>query len=370
MQALDLIGILMPLFTSTLAGQPTAQPADATKPKPASTTQPATATQPAATTQPAETTGVARLRAEALRGWQLVESDVAKQFLGATGRLPRIAPRTLYRDAAGAYVSKADMERLGKEERKALAPVEIDEGLYYTTKYGSPLAYVRPLDLLGRAGLREVAGKRVLDFGYGTIGHLRLLASLGADVVGVDVDPFLHELYSEPGDQGVVGNRQGRVGRITLVHGQWPAEEPVRKAVGVGFDFILSKNTLKNGYFHPEQPVDERRLVRLGVTDDQFVRALYESLSPGGLVMIYNISPGPSPPGEPYKPWADGRCPFPVSMWESAGFRVLAFDRDDSAEIRKLAHALGWDSGPVAMDLEKDLFGHYSLFERPHSLSP
>ena len=60
----------------------------------------------------------------------------------------------------------------------------------------------------------------------------------------------------------------------------------------------------------------------------------------------------PSNPGEPYKNWADGRCPFPRPLWEAAGFEVLAFDCDDTPAIRQIAHALGWDKGESAMDLD------------------
>jgi hypothetical protein len=62
----------------------------------------------------------------------------------------------------------------------------------------------------GREHLRDVAGTRILDFGYGTIGHLYLLGSLGADAVGVDVDPLLPALYSQPKDQDRVPGRGGR----------------------------------------------------------------------------------------------------------------------------------------------------------------
>ncbi len=81
--------------------------------------------------------------------------------------------------------------------------------------------------------------------------------------------------------------------------------------------------------------------------------------------MIYNISPAPSLPGQPYKNWADGRCPFARDVWESVGFRVVAFDRDDSETIRKFAHALGWDQGESPIDLENDVFALYSLMEKP-----
>ncbi|MCG8407297.1 MAG: class I SAM-dependent methyltransferase [Phycisphaerales bacterium] len=318
------------------------------------------------TTQPSPLVGVALLHQEAEAVRPLLRSDLAKTFLGATPRLPKIAPRTLYRDpTTRKYYSKSGMGRLSKEQRNALVPVEIGESVYYTTKYGTPLAFARPLDLIGESGLKSLSGKRVLDFGYGTVGQLRLMANLGADVVGVDVDPFLRELYSEPSDQGVVKNPEGRDGRITLVHGRWPAERDAKEAVKGGFDLIISKNTLKNGYLHPAQPVDKRMLIQLGVEDSDFVKALYAALAPGGKVMIYNISPAPSPPGKPYKPWSDGRCPFPTSLWESVGFRIIVFDRDDSDAVRKMAHALGWDRGKQAMDLEKDLFAQYTLVERP-----
>ena len=52
-------------------------------------------------------------------------------------------------------------------------------------------------------------------------------------------------------------------------------------------------------------------------------------------------------------------------VWVAAGFRIVAFDRDDSDAIRRLAHALGWDRGESAMDLKNDLFAKYSLMEKP-----
>jgi SAM-dependent methyltransferase len=218
--------------------------------------------------------------------------------------------------------------------------------------------------VLGRAGLESVAGRKILDFGYGTIGQLRLLAGLGADITGVDVDPLLRALYSAPGDQGVVKGRRGHDGRLRLIDGRFPADKAVQAAVGGGYDLILSKNTLKRGYVHPERPVDKRRLLNLDVDDTDFLKSLHTALKPGGRLLIYNISPAPSPPDRPYKNWADGRCPFPLALWESSGFRVIAFDRNDSDSIRAIAHALGWDRGDAPIDLKKDLFAMYSLFQK------
>ena len=132
----------------------------------------------------------------------------------------------------------------------------VDETFYYTTKYGSPLAYSRPIDLLGQAGLEDVSGRKVLDFGYGTVGHLRLLAGLGADVTGVNVDPMLRALYCSPRRPGDHQEPRGRDGRLRLIDGRFPADATVKKAVGGDYDLILSKNTLKRGYVHPERPVE------------------------------------------------------------------------------------------------------------------
>jgi SAM-dependent methyltransferase len=299
----------------------------------------------------------------------LVSTSLSRDFLHAVADLPAVAPRTLFRSADHrAYWSPAAAARLGPETRRALEQVTLDEEFYYTTKYGTPLAYTRPLEVLGRAGLADANKLKVLDFGYGTIGHLRLLASLGADVTGIDVDPLLPALYSEPSDQGSVRGRNGQIGCLRLVNGRFPADPNVREAVGSGFDLIISKNTLKNGYIHfAGTPGEEnsRRLIDLGMTDSEFVKILHEALKPGGRVLIYNLSPAPSPSGQPSKPWADGRCPFSKEVWTSAGFRVLEHDRDDSTAARAQGHALEWDRGDQPMDLEHDLFALYTLVEKP-----
>jgi len=308
---------------------------------------------------------MADLRAEAKALRPLVSTPLARAFLDGVPHLKPASARTLMRDSSGThYWSAQAAQALPDTTRARLVKRDLPPAFYYQTRYGTPLAYARPLEILGKAGLSDVQGRRILDFGYGSIGQLRLLAGLGADVIGVDVDPMLAALYSAPGDVGVVEGRKP-AGRITLVTGSFPGDPTTATLVGGGYSLIVSKNTLKRGYVHPEREVDPRRLVHLGVEDTAFVRHIFRRLAPGGWFLIYNLCPAPAPPDQPYIPWADGRSPFAKEMLAAAGFEVLAFDVDDSAAARAMAHALGWDSGPSPMDLQHDLFGIYTLVRRP-----
>ena len=65
-----------------------------------------------------------------------------------------------------------------------------------------------------------------------------------------------------------------------------------------------------------------------------------------------------TPPGaSPGQVIADPSQPKPT-------IQVLAFDQDDNAPARALGKALGWDQGNPPMDLENNLFGHYTLARR------
>jgi len=304
------------------------------------------------------------MRTEADAARPLVESPLARGFLVAAGRLPTPSARDLYRTADKQYVLPDEAAKLSDSKRAELTKTPVTAQIYYHTKYGTPMAYVRLLDLLGQAGVNDMKGKHILDYGYGTVGHLRMLASMGAEATGVDVDPFLQALYCKDDDQGNVAVDGKIVGRVTLVNGRWPGDADASKRVGGDYDLIISKNTLKNGYLHPEREVDKRMLIDLGVSEEEFVAKLYAALKPGGYVMIYNICPAPAPADKPYIPWADGRCPFPREMLESAGFTIIEFDRDDSKAVREMAHAFGWDSGDYKMELETNLFAHYTLLRR------
>jgi SAM-dependent methyltransferase len=302
----------------------------------------------------ASTSQPSALPAEARKLQPLARSALGRAFLKAAGDAPPYTPRTVYRRGkAREWLGAAAFGKLTAADRAAWTPVTIDEDTYQGLFYGSPLAYLLPLERLGGAGFGILRNKRVIDFGHGGIGQLRLFAELGAQAVGIDVDPLQPVLYAAPGDQGPLGTAGGSV---KLIHGRFPADPKVVAAVGVGYDLFLSKNTLKRGYIHPAEKVDPRMLVNVGVDDPAFLKAVAATLKPGGWFVIYNLCPAPNAAGKPYIPWADGRCPFSAENLAAAGFETLVRDSVDDKAARALGAALGWDKPPVDMKLEKDLF--------------
>ncbi len=324
-------------------------------------------TQPPSQPEPPTAAAVPRitdkLRSDAEAITPILSSVLAREFLAATGRLTEPATRVVYRDREkGIAVSQRVYDAMNAEERATLTPRECTPDFYYETGYGSPLVYARVLDLAAPHLVRDPKPK-VLDYGYGTIGQLQLLAHCGFDAHGVDVEPLFEALYSEPGDTGGMGGSS-----VSIHTGQWPAEESLRKSVGDGFTLITSKNTLKNGYIHPSPPpgqtVDPKRLVHLGVSDEEFVKQVYNALRPGGVFVIYNICPPQNPPDKEYIPWADGTTPFPREMFEKQGFEVIAFDELDQDWVIECFEKLGYAEGKSRDELRQSYFCWYTIVRR------
>ena len=139
-----------------------------------------------------ETYGVLELRADAEDLRAMVNEPWILRFLAATEQLSPVPPRTLMVDAErkAAYTRKEAAE-LPAAEQAGLRKETFDDTYYFTTRFGTPLAYVRPFQVLAGAGLADVKGKKVLDFGHGMITQLQLLARIGADVVGMSTIPEL-----------------------------------------------------------------------------------------------------------------------------------------------------------------------------------
>jgi 2-polyprenyl-3-methyl-5-hydroxy-6-metoxy-1,4-benzoquinol methylase len=230
----------------------------------------------------------------------------------------------------------------------------VDESLFYSGRYGSPLSYTRALDLAEKHGFAPAPGAKVFDFGYGSIGHLRMLAQMGLQVTAVDVDPLLAQMYKDSSGNYAKGS-------VQLLNGKFPAEEELVQATGQGYDLFLSKNTLKRGYIHPaREPASPRHVFDLGVNDQQFLEQVSKMLKPHGLMVIYNFCPPKAPEDKPYVPWADGECPYTKEQLEEAGFEVLEYDVVDNQQARELGRLLGWDA-EGGMNLEKDLFAWYTV---------
>ena len=279
---------------------------------------------------------IAKLALELDAAKLVVSNPWVIEWMSNVGKLPKVEPRTI------PYNNKE---------------LVVDEELFYTGRYGSPLAYARALDLAVSAGFEGKAAARIFDFGYGSIGHLQMLALSGHHSVGVDVAPLLKAIYAD--SSGPLGN-----GSVEVLDGRFPKEDELTAKVGKNFDLVLSKNVLKLGYIHPTREVpDARMVIDLGVDDATFLTSIARLLKPNGLFVIYNFCPAKSPEDKPYVPWAEGESPFSKEAFESAGFEVLKFDVNDDTEARRLAHALHWDASG-GMKLETDLFAWYTIVRK------
>ncbi|MEW5739447.1 MAG: hypothetical protein AB1938_11000 [Myxococcota bacterium] len=285
-----------------------------------------------------------------------VKSPWVKKWLGAAQELPPVAPRKFWctKDKSECWAQKPQRETRELVERTA------DEEYFYA-RVADPLGYTRAFELLAAAGFQP-KGKKVLDLGYGNIGQLAMLARLGADVHGIEVDAMLPLAYEKT--VGPVTARDGTKGKLAVHHGFFAKDPKLVAEVGAGYALFLSKNTLKRGYVHPSQPVPENQRIDLG-SDEAFLKAVHDLLEPGGYFLIYNLSPAPAKPGQPYKQMAEGECPFSRQSIEKAGFEVIAFDATDDGPARAMGKVLEWDADPESpWDLETDLFSHYTLARR------
>ena len=313
---------------------------------------------------------VDQLKSDAAKLRPLMKSDAGRTFLDAAKALPEPSPRTVYRSADKSRAfSESEYQALPEAERAGLTPRVFDPEFYYSTGYGSPLISSRAFDVAaGAAKWGDFRGKRILDFGYGSIGQGRLLALLGADYTGVEVEPVLRALYAQPGDTGAIAPADGKgdPGKLTLLNGRWPAEKPITDAAGEGYDLFISKNTLKRGYIHPAREVDPKYLVKLGVDDETFLKNMHRVLKPGGLAIIYNISPAQNPAegGKPYLPHADGQCPFDRAQLEKAGFEIVEFDKPDTEAALDIWMALGINGEKTREEQGKDLFAWHTLVRK------
>ncbi|MDP1826173.1 MAG: hypothetical protein Q8L48_23100 [Archangium sp.] len=270
----------------------------------------------------------------------MLESPWVKDWLSAVNELKPVKPSTW-------YCAQDKQTCASKEPPDAGYSARVVDDEYVYARITEPLGYARPLDVLAAAGFSP-KGKKVLDFGYGNIGQLLMLSRLGAEVHGVEVDALIPLAT------------RSVIGKVVLHHGFFAGDAKLVKELGGGFDLFMSKNTLKRGYVHPAQPKDAKGQIDLGLDDQKVLGLIFGMLKPGAFFYIYNLAPAQA---EPYKPMADGRCPWSREVLQAAGFEVLAYDADDSTKARQMGHLLEWDA--EGDDLQKTLFATYTLLRRP-----
>lgn len=304
--------------------------------------------------------GLDRLKQEAVVVRGLVKSELSRSFLDSVSKLKPVERRVLWQNPETKKIfTDSEFQLLSKANQEGFAKHEYDESFYYNTAFGSPTIYALPFEHASRFGLSDWKGKKVVDFGYGMIGQLQMMAHAGAEVHGVDVLPIFTKLYSWPGDTGAIG-----AGSVSIHTGQWPADRKLIDSVGRGIDLFVAKNVLKMGYIHPKRKANPNQLVDLGVSDQVFLKSLAGVMKPGGLVVIYNLSPAQSALDKPYLPWADGEYPFDWGLTKLAGFEILARDLKDDEAARSLFLALGYDNGSGIEGLKEDLYTHVTVLRK------
>lgn len=296
---------------------------------------------------------VASIAFEAGAVSRVVEGDAVDAWLRAATHLPAppevslVFDRRVEQGMRRRVMTPEQAEALPEAEQDGLVSFTFGGDRYYATFYGTGVAYA---PILARAadalGLDSFAGTKILDWGYGQLGQVEMLAQVGAEVVGIEADPVVHALYA----QGEASRDLYDAGSIRLLQGYWPTDDAIRADAGGGYDLILARNFLKRGYVNPEGQTPDFTRVDFGMPDRDLLGRLYDALAPGGAVVIWNLGGGPAWVGERYNAAADIRDPFAAGLWEAAGFELVAFEADDTDVARAVADALGWGD---SMDLTR-----------------
>ncbi|MFG0256963.1 MAG: hypothetical protein ACF8GE_03580 [Phycisphaerales bacterium JB043] len=229
-----------------------------------------------------------------------------------------------------------------------------------------PLAYFCALDMVRELGVDMLDGMRITDSGFGSVENLHVLASAGADVVGIQtegaMDGPVHariELGQIPRAESVA---EGDGGTLTIKTGTYPTSDEIIELAGGQIDLFVSKNSLRRGYF-PAIPDptpcryfrgsasiiigdDPYKDLPLCVTefvpkDAEYLQTVYDALAPGGLFLVYNLYIDRGDREEMWvRPDGVGECQFDLEMVIRAGFEIISWNQDDSAHARTMQEAL------------------------------
>jgi SAM-dependent methyltransferase len=292
----------------------------------------------------------AALAAEAEKVGEVISHPAIDEWLGMAEELPEVKGAVLLvgpREEGGfdreVYTLQQSLE-FTEEELADFKQVEYGPKRYYATNYGTPLAYAPALLAAAKAGgFDSFKYKKVLDFGYGQIGQLEMLARCGAEVFGVEADPIVHTLYQSTRVADGVVSEDGTKGSVHLELGQWFSDWRLRQRMGGDFDVIMIRNVLKRGYVQPEEPMKGFDPIDIGGEPEDAVRAIYNALDDGGVAVVYNLGGGAWRRDDgTYNAPADVRDPFGKDVWEDAGFEIVHFQANGSQLMREVGVAIGW----------------------------
>lgn len=279
---------------------------------------------------------------------EIVNSNQSIKFLNGVKLLPT-PPKEMV-----VYYNKEEKQalsekkfKLSKVDTSMYKRLHLKESYFYYTKYGSPLAFVAPLELLSSYNITVTNKTKVLDFGFGSIGQLLLMKEMGAKVSGIEVDPILKVLYKDHSK------------KLNLVYGLFPKDARTVRKLGKKYDLFISKNTLKKGFINPEKKVNPRFMIDLKVSHEKFLESIKQLLKPGGHVLIYNLHAALAL--DNYKPWTDGRSPYSKEFYEKNGFEVITLNGDHTNFARNMGTCFGWDK---VMDFKKHLYATYTLLKK------
>ncbi|RNC82450.1 MAG: methyltransferase domain-containing protein [Phycisphaera sp.] len=285
------------------------------------------------------------LAAEAARVEEVVGNEAVLEWLGKAKELPEVKGATLFvgpREPGGfdreVYTAQQATD-FSESDLIDFREVTYGPTRYYATNYGSPIAYAPALIAAAEAGgFDSFRFKRVLDFGYGQIGQLEMLARCGATVCGVEADPVIDTLYRSTRLSDVVVAEDGTRGSLTLALGEWFSDWRLRQKLGGRFDVIIARNVLKRGYVQPEEPMPGFDPIDIGGEPEDAARAIYNALEEGGVAVVYNLGGG-AWRGEDgsYNAPADVRDPLGREAWEAAGFEIVHYQANGSQLMRKVA---------------------------------
>lgn len=210
------------------------------------------------------------------------------------------------------------------------------------------------LDIVAAEGVDGVDGKKVLDFGCCDLRHVQALARLGANAVHAQAGYNLTAMCNNWEDVGNVVGPDGQQGNLEVIRGGALGPDDVKAKLSDDYRLITLRNLVHKPAANDSFGFEPWTQTGIAFKKEEFVGRLFELLAPSGLLLIYNVEVDPTP--------ADNA--FTRGEWESAGFKVIAFDQDDRGAALGIGLELGWDA--KSSPLERTIRAKYTLLKRPN----